>query len=249
MHNQNHPVKDKYCEWSKIRSKKLYPKFNNYEFFCNNEVSFNVLNGFEKYKNSHILVLAAGPSSIDFDISTVDYDYIWTVNSFFLNEEASKIDFDLISVGNRVNVKTPLFNEYIENHDCYVGFELTSTSQRIAELPYINDTMVKKYYDRLFWYQTKAYIGLGSGIELIDFASALRPSTISFVGIDGICGTNVPHKFENGKTEQPHNYSENLMYTRFKKWWAVYRQPHITYNNLGYGNEYNLLTRIQDESI
>ena len=50
-------------------------------------IVYNHLDEFEKFKDSKILVVGAGPSTNEVKWYNLEYDYIFSCNHFFLNEK------------------------------------------------------------------------------------------------------------------------------------------------------------------
>ena len=55
---------------------------------------------FSRYKDKNILIVGAGPSTLDVDWEglDLDFDYVWTCNSFFLNDRVLKQPIDLVAL-------------------------------------------------------------------------------------------------------------------------------------------------------
>ena len=48
-----------------------------------------------KYKDKSILIIGGGTSTLDVNWESIDYDYIWTCNDFFLEDRVVSKDIDL----------------------------------------------------------------------------------------------------------------------------------------------------------
>lgn len=173
----------------------------------------NILN---KFIGSKILILGGGGSTNTFLDSSPDlskYDYIWSMNHFFLNDYIyNNLHVDLFSVGPEVKLNNDKLISYLDNHKTIAAFELhqkwardfinPDTGQTVEEI--WKETEEFYYPNLKTVFQTKFYSQLGAGVRLIIYAAALNVSEIFFIGLDGpnniIAGN---HAFETGKTQFP----------------------------------------------
>ena len=58
----------------------------------------------EKFKDSTILILGAGNSTLDVKWENVTYDYLWTCNDFFLLDRINNVKVDLVTLGHGTNL-------------------------------------------------------------------------------------------------------------------------------------------------
>ena len=72
-----------------IGSYKSY-KLRTYVGYTNNlkkssDIVYNYLDEFDKFKDSKILIVGAGPSTNEVKWHNLEYDYIFSLNHFYLN--------------------------------------------------------------------------------------------------------------------------------------------------------------------
>ena len=77
---------------NKIRGVDYLQKYNflGKELIATPEIIYRKIPEFEKFKNSKILVIGAGPTTNWYNWNPDEYDYIFYCNHFFLNEKIKK---------------------------------------------------------------------------------------------------------------------------------------------------------------
>lgn len=249
LEHNSYPTSEKeFGQWCIAKAMIMFPKFKAKIIPINKYIVYKQLNDFEKFKGSHILIVGGGPSTSEIDWEKYDCDFKWSCNHFY--KKYKHIKFDLITIGNEVNSESSDLREYRAMHKPLVGYELVATQSRLNELGYINNILLPSAENYFFWYQTKFYSKLGFSARQIILASMLGADKVSFVGVDGKVGSNVPHAFENKKSVKPWQYNEKEMKTQYKLFWDYI---HFEFNktefvNLGRNTKYNLLTEIQQEN-
>ena len=83
--NGMHSDGDDFNQWATTELKKLFPFLPNIK--SDSEIVYSNIDELNKFKDSKILILCGGPSTSEVDWSNLDYDYVWSLNSFFLNDK------------------------------------------------------------------------------------------------------------------------------------------------------------------
>ena len=176
--------------------------FKNYDFYkdveSTNEIIFSNSNKLrEKYQGKKIIILGGGPSTNVFLKTRQNYlkhyDYVWSVNHFFLNPILSELRVDLAMMMLEPNILSDEFKKYLYRFKPTLGFELHD-KWRTNRIP----------YQDCFVMQTRFYGILGACQRMIIFAAVLRASEVAFVGLDGLEAIRRgQHSFQEGKTTLP----------------------------------------------
>ncbi len=206
---------------------------------------------FKKYENKHILIVGAGPSTIDVDWKSIsgDYDYVWTCNNFFMNEELSNMEISLAALGPNVDLK----NEKLLN--CLGDNTLGVFEGGISPFREYQDLeQFKNLFPNNVSYFHLRYFGkIGTVSRLICLATFLGASTVSFVGMDGYpIGYN--HAFEGeSKKHQGSPLTKNSFNIHRRQYVLLWDyllncvQTKTAYRNLGEGHEANQTTDISKQ--
>ncbi len=180
-----------------------------YELMINNEIVYSNHPSLKKFKNSKILIIGGGGSVnnfIDFNTIESEYDFIWSLNSFFNHPKIKNIQIDLCSFGpdNIPAIDGQL--EYLDQFNPLVFIEYHykwyGGSDRTKIIKYLNEEFYNLNY--LIFGQVKFYSMVGAGIRLLVLACALGASELSFIGFDGYQAiVDGDHAFEPGKAKLP----------------------------------------------
>ena len=206
------------------------------------EFIYTYFSCFEKYEDSHILVVAGGPSTNVLDWEPKNYDYIWSLNQFYLNPKLANTNVDLITVSGEINLLDGRFHDYLEKYHPWVGFE---PHHRWMRNP-IETTAFQKSHDKIFAYASRFYGKIGGGVRLIILACVLGAKKISFVGLDGpkpIFEGN--HAFEPGKNLLPSEINEQnadeVFTFQYDIFWDYIQNlyPKVIFDSLDKTNKYH----------
>ena len=174
------------------------------------EVLYTTDNSLNKFKDSRVLVVGGGTTSKlhadELEKVGESYDYLMTCNHFYLNERLNQTKFDLIFLGEEVNLADPKLDAYLRKYKPMVGFEHGSPEK----ITFINK-LAKLHPDiEIFIYMTRYFSRLGYTSRQIVLAGLLGAKEVSFMGLDGWPfedGTAEMHAFEKKKlTSKPHYY-------------------------------------------
>ena len=198
----------------------------------------------EKYSNSSIMLVGAGPSTVDSAWENLDnIDYVWSCNSYFLNQKMKDIKVDLAFIGPEVDITNQEFLDKAKRDKTFCVFEGGVTPYRphkeIEELH-------SKLDGRVGYIHLRFLSKLGAGVRLIPTALFLGAKDIYFVGIDGH-PINQIHAFE-GKNKAHHGAplvgnSYNIYRRQFTLMWDYFLKLNEEYQasfyNLGEKFEHN----------
>ena len=71
----------------------LVPYLGGGDCFVGPEIIYQKNPSLEKYEDSKILIVGGGPTTNEIDWDPEEYDYIWSTNHFFLNDNIILMDF------------------------------------------------------------------------------------------------------------------------------------------------------------
>ena len=170
----------------------------------NGELLLSTNQDLSQFKDKKVLVVSGGPSSSEINPSEMTgYDYKFTCNHFFKNEQLLNTAFDLILLGQEVNLKDKTLVDYVKKHNPFVGFE-QSDARRPPE-HVVNFALDNNA--RAFLYLTRYFSKLGFGPRLVVLAVLLGCKEVHFAGIDGWKDPNRhDHAFENNKPPPVFNH-------------------------------------------
>ena len=157
-------------------------------------------------KNSKILVVGGGPSSVDFTLRVEDYDYIFSCNHFFKSEKYKDVNLDVLFIGNEVDTFSSSFLEYCKKSSTYLAVE--DLEWRPTHRRNLFNNFPEKAFLCSSRYQSKL---TGAASKMCILALELGATKLDFIGIDG-----VPPNF-NEKELIPHGFQNKKLFRRTKK--------------------------------
>lgn len=188
---------------------------------------------------TNVLVIGGGGSSSQ--VSMEGYDYIVSMNHFFLNEKFSQTKIDLVGVGAGVNLRDVKFLKYIREFNPTLAFEIH---------PNWSPTSYAHLDSFKVFYHTHVYGKIGMAVRLINLAAALGATSISFIGLDGpeaiLAGR---HAFQPGKTDLPsflHEGNASIIHqTQYNHFWSYIRNlyPNTKFISIDKKNKYHQVLR------
>jgi hypothetical protein len=201
------------------------------------------IDDFKKFKNSKILVIGGGPSSIGFITERVeDYDYIFSCNHFFKSEKFKHINLDVLFIGNEVDTFSSSFLEYCKKSSTYLAVE------DLEWRPTHRSNLFKNFPEKAFLcssrYQSKL---TGAASKMAILALDLGAKKLDFIGIDGVLPNFsneklLPHGFEGEKLyrkTKKSSYSKVIEHYRHFEVYIKDVYPDCDINNLGKFCKYN----------
>lgn len=184
------------------------------------------------------MLVGGGPSS-KYDWDSIDYDYLWSMNHFFLNKKLKNRKVDLAMILGEVNLSSKLFLDYIREHRTFLGFEI-NTIWSGFNFP---------EYENYFCMHTKFYSRVGVAARMLIFAAELGFKNILFTGLDGPEPMfKGEHGFQPGKTTMPSSFSglskEQIIKVyeyQYEVFWDYIRKfyPEVAFKNVGGGQRYH----------
>ena len=230
--------------------KSLFPFTNNLNE--SSDIVYNYLDEFDKFKDSKILIVGAGPTTNEVKWYNLEYDYIFSLNHFYLNSNLKNRKVDIAVIGGEVDYQSDDFLNYVNEFNPILMFELHSRWEK--EKTYLR--LLYENYPKISCFNTRIYGKLGGVPRLLMFALEMKPKEIYFVGMDGCPGVsvktktlnknNMEHSFEDGKVNLPHQVNEynayDIYYGQYEELWN-YILNELNYDtrlyNLGENSEYN----------
>ena len=228
----------------------LFPRFVD-KLKCDSRIIYQEHPSFKEYINKKVLIIGGGDSTNNFDKLGWDkldtYDYVWSVNHFFLHPVLKNKKLDLVMMMGEPDLTSYEWISYRNKFKPVVGFE-------------INEKWINYKFDDYKDYicmHTSDYTILGACVRMIEFACVLGVSSIDFIGLDGVQSISKgKHAFQPGKTtlptilqtrarhSTPYKFSKDSV-NIFKDLYSVFWKritkdfPEVKFKNLGGGEEYH----------
>jgi len=234
---------------SKIKEERVFSKqetlvHNNYDCVI------SLPEKYSKFKNKKIMIVSGGPSSKEVSWDKIDYDYLWTVNEFYKNEDLSRKQIDLLYLSSIVDFESQQLVESIENTEALLTFPLvTNYIHDKIELRRI-ENLTSRFEENSSYNYTRYSSTLGVGYKLIVLAIFSGASEIYTVGNDGFVSENMEHAFDGNK-QSPGSYlqyGDRFQDRQFVIFWEYIKTLQESFNfkiyNLGEGKDYNISSSI-----
>lgn len=223
--------------------------WNNLQINYTSEYFISDIVDYKKYEGKSILILGGGPTTNLSNWTTVEYDYLWSMNYFFLNETIVKSKPDLVSLGNEVdftNNNNKLYS-YLENSACDIIIQPNDVRKNI-------NYFISKFKDRICYFSPRWNGKLGASQRLLLLAIFSKAKHIYIAGIDGITpmfnkdlGNLGLHSFQTN-LHFKEGYSYDIMVVQNVIFWQYVLDLTKTYDftihNLGEGHPANMATDI-----
>jgi len=205
---------------------------------------------YSKFKNKKIMIASGGPSSKEVNWDKINYDYLWTVNEFYKNEQFLKKQVDLVYLSSIVDFKNHQLVESINNTEALLTFPLVTN--------YIHDkidlstvrSLTTRFKENSSYNYIRYSSALGVGYKLIILAIFAGASEIYVVGNDGFVSKNMDHAFD-GRKQSPGwylQYGDRFQDRQFVIFWDYIKTLQESFNfkiyNLGEGKDYNISSSI-----
>jgi len=234
---------------SKIKEERVFSKqetlvHNNYDCVI------SLPEKYSKFKNKKIMIVSGGPSSKEVSWDKIDYDYLWTVNEFYKNEDLSRKQIDLLYLSSIVDFESQQLVESIENTEALLTFPLvTNYIHDKIELRRI-ENLTSRFEENSSYNYTRYSSTLGVGYKLIVLAIFSGASEIYTVGNDGFVSENMEHAFDGNKQSPGWylQYGDRFQDRQFVIFWEYIKTLQESFNfkiyNLGEGKDYNISSSI-----
>lgn len=223
--------------------------WNNKEIHYTNEYFLTENISYSKYKNSSVLILGGGPTTALSKWEMVQYDYLWSINYFFLNKKIVDHSPSLVSLGNEVNF-TPdnvdLYN-FLNTNECDIIIQPNDVRRNI-------ENFRLRFDSRIGYFSPRWNGKLGAAHRLLLLAIFLNVKQIYIAGIDGYTrsfnkdlGNEGLHSFQTN-VHFKEGYSYDIMVAQNVIFWQYVLDLQKVYNfniiNLGEGHPSNMATEI-----
>lgn len=221
------------------------------EILMTNEYFMSDKPEYKKYNKKSILILGAGPTTATSNWKEINYDYLWSMNHFFLSEKVTKFKPDLVSLGNEVdfNETNRLLHKFIEETNCDIIIQPNDVRK--------NRGMTKfksKFRKRIGYYSPRWNGKLGAAQRMLLLAIFLKVKNIYIAGIDGYTpffnkdlGNKGLNSFET-HTHFKEGYDYEVMVSQNVIFWqyVLDLKEKLNFNiiNLGEGHPANMATEI-----
>lgn len=242
--------RSQFKSWSVKSLQNMFPYFEN--LYSDGEICYSNLEFLNKFEDKKVLLLAGGPSTNDVNWENLDYDYIVTLNHFFMNSRLRDKKVDLAVVGGEVDLQSEQFLSYVSEHNPYLFFEIHSRWD--SELEYCK--RLYEEYTLMGCFHTRFYGKLGGGPRLLLFLLYLKPDTLYFAGLDGSKPmVEENHAFEGKKNTLPHGVDRNnavkVFADEYEMFWEYLKKLNFNTSlyNLGEGFDYNMSSKYSKRSF
>lgn len=230
---QHHRATEIFPNWVVRDCRSSFKKFCK-SVFTNNEIVYSDLEYFKKYAGKSVLIIGGGPSTNKLDYNTVERDFTWSCNHFYLNPKINSIKIDLAMLMGEPDLNSAEFISYRKKFQPYLGFEIHD-----RWFGYEFDD-----YKKYFVMHTRFYSKLGACVRMILHACYLKCKTVKFVGLDGYPAIyEGKHAHEPGKKLLPSSFTEKLYDKQYEYFWQYTKEifPDIEFVNLGDGQKFHNL--------
>jgi hypothetical protein len=238
------------------------PKALASKYYVDSEIGFLSEDGvitdnhlLEKFKNSRILIIGAGPSALECQSlwreKLREYDFIWSCNHYFKPDFLKDIKFDLVTIGNEVDGCDKELLLRLEKDKTIVGIDTNISTKE----PRFSNLLEKSKKSR-FFFSTRYFGKIGSVPRMFVLANLLGVRHLSFVGADGVAPLSErdhvsPTVFEDKKIAKgPDNYDEYRMH--YVMLWDYIlndldREENMTFHNYGKSYKFNITGDIPEK--
>tara|TARA_B100000287_G_scaffold245939_1_gene231238 strand:- start:260 stop:1165 length:906 start_codon:yes stop_codon:yes gene_type:complete len=222
------------------------------DVISNSEIMYYNLSEIKKFKDSKILIVGGGPTTMAYDWDSKDYDYIFSCNHFYLNEKLKNVDVALATFTTETDfsANNDLFHDYMNDNSTIICFEDRMQPDEREYFGFIKE----KYPNRTMYAHTRYRGKIGAAPRLLCMASLFGAREIHVVGMDGFkkgvkLGDVSDHAFETGKTRQgTHDY--RLYHKHYVALWDYVLNnigKDIKFQNLGEDHPSNMTTDISKQ--
>jgi hypothetical protein len=239
---------------NKIRSDKYLSRYGflQHRLKKGTEYIYGDIRGLDKFKDSKILVVAGGPSTMDFEWDHSQYDFIFSCNHFYKCPKLkdTKVDLTML-VGGELNLHDQQFIKYCKKHKPYFAIEDWGGS--INNIEELNRLIPDRVFECVCRFQAKC---CGVGPKVVILALILGAKQVDFIGIDGIsedynAGKPLAHSFQKPKVWHSGKMKKKIYpYSRLVRHYQTLNEyfkqvfPNQIINNLGAGHKHNCLSKL-----
>tara|TARA_Y100001938_G_scaffold151064_1_gene245614 strand:- start:1845 stop:3845 length:2001 start_codon:yes stop_codon:yes gene_type:complete len=184
-----------------------------YDFFHNSghtkttmvktdEIVYTHYKELDKYKDSSILFLGAGPSIKQVNIDDIEYDFLWTCNQYYKYRPLADKKVDLVNFGHEVDLTSQELKSRLMRDKTNVLFEVQAT-RNIENL----NKFIKQEENEFGFFHSRYYGKVGTATRMLVLAHLLGASKVSFLGVDG---TTDPLLYSDPCDEREYNMKSSF---------------------------------------
>ena len=218
----------------------------------NSEIAYLNLTQLQDFKNSKILIVGGGPTTLSVDWDPNEYDFIFSCNHFYLNEKLKDINIDLATFTTETDfsLNNTQFHDYMKKSSTIICFEDRMQPEEREYFELINDL----YPTRSMYAHTRYRGKIGAVPRLLCMAILFGAAEVHVVGFDGMkkeekLGDTLIHAFEKDKPRQ--GTADYDLYRRhFVGLWDYLLNDigkKVKFQNLGEGHPSNMTTDISKQ--
>ena len=238
--------------WGKYHLQNVLGQHLGMDVAGNEEAMFQRHPEFEKYKDSTILIVGAGPSAVDVEWQDTERDFTWTCTHFFKSDMLKKMNFDLITIGGNVSLEDPDLLSYMDENENTIcvfegGVSPFKTGQELQNFS-------RKYPNRTSYFHTRYFSKLGATARQVCFASFLGAKEIKFIGFDGN-PVGQKHLFEGSEKVHDESWRNQAAIGLYRRQFILFWEYLLNFDdapkyvNLGHGHPNNMTTDIMQHYI
>lgn len=249
---KNNPIRG--LEYIKER---IVPFLGGGKTIVNSECIYQYDKKLDLLKNSKLLVIGGGPSTLEMGYDIEEYDYVFSCNHFFKNERLKKEKMFMVFLGDEIDLDDKDLVDYLTfSQETLVCFENIGS-------PPSKKKFKDRYLDRVLWAHTRYHSKIGAMTRIVSYLCNFSPKEISIVGMDGPIlkkEQNVYyHAFEKYKEQTGTIESTMTEERKIQKYKNQYLEfwdyilhdigSSISFRNLGHGHKCNLTTKILSDRM
>ena len=221
-----------------------------FTFDSKEEMSFNL----EDFGGKTILVLGGGTSTLDRKWENLDYDYLWTCNSFYMEERLLKKKVDLFMLGFLTDIESKVLRSKLRDDTPFTFFEESyyrGKQNWTVFRDFVHAIGYPVYnmpipFDHKYTEAQKA----GAAFRLVVLAMMSNASKIYFAGLDGF---NESFSNVHAFTKHPGLKDSDTRRKWKEEYYPIFSEAYLylagmegldRLQNLGEGLDYNIGTPI-----
>ena len=118
----HHRASSDFQTWVKNDFQNMFPKFSN-DLFFDDSVVYQKKKEFANMRGATLMLVGAGPSSLNESWKLEKYDYLWTMNQFYKSDIFRDAKVDLAMIMGETNLRDTEFLKKRNKDNILIGFE------------------------------------------------------------------------------------------------------------------------------